>query len=82
MAGNTGTYLDTPFHRYPDGFDLAGLSLEAVVDVPVSLVSTGELTSIEPDVLAGVELSGGPCCSTPAGPAFSGRRHMRPDIPT
>lgn len=58
MAGNTGTYLDTPFHRYPDGFDLAGLPLEAVVDVPVSLVSTGDLTSIEPDVLAGVELSG------------------------
>ena len=58
MAGNTGTYLDTPFHRYPDGFDLAGLSLEAVVDVPISLVSTGELTSIEPDVLAGVDLSG------------------------
>ena len=24
MVANTGTYLDTPFHRYPDGHDLAG----------------------------------------------------------
>ena len=23
MVSNTGTYLDTPFHRYPDGHDLA-----------------------------------------------------------
>ena len=25
MIANTGTYLDTPFHRFEDGFDLAGL---------------------------------------------------------
>ncbi len=25
MVGNTGTYLDSPYHRYPDGTDLAGL---------------------------------------------------------
>lgn len=23
MIGNTGTYLDAPFHRYPDGDDLS-----------------------------------------------------------
>ncbi len=23
MVANTGTYLDTPFHRFADGFDLA-----------------------------------------------------------
>jgi kynurenine formamidase len=28
MVGNTGTYLDAPWHRYPDGVDLAGLPLE------------------------------------------------------
>ena len=27
MVGNTGTYLDSPFHRYADGADLAGLPL-------------------------------------------------------
>jgi kynurenine formamidase len=31
MVGNTGTYLDSPFHRYPDGRDLAGLDLSTLV---------------------------------------------------
>lgn len=34
MIGNTGTYLDTPFHRFEHGFDLAGLPLEDVADLP------------------------------------------------
>lgn len=34
MCTNTGTYLDVPFHRYADGYDLAGLPLERVADVP------------------------------------------------
>ncbi len=34
MIGNTGTYLDSPFHRYPDGQDLAGLELTNLVRVP------------------------------------------------
>ncbi|HEX8449085.1 MAG TPA: cyclase family protein, partial [Allosphingosinicella sp.] len=28
MVANTGTYLDTPFHRYEDGDDLAAVGLE------------------------------------------------------
>ncbi len=31
MIGNTGTYLDSPFHRYADGPDLAGLDLASLV---------------------------------------------------
>ncbi|MEV5069923.1 cyclase family protein [Microbacterium sp. LMI12-1-1.1] len=31
MIGNTGTYLDSPFHRYADGSDLAGLDLASLV---------------------------------------------------
>lgn len=31
MAGNTGTYLDSPFHRYADGADLAALDLATLV---------------------------------------------------
>jgi len=31
MIGNTGTYLDSPFHRYAGGGDLASLSLETLV---------------------------------------------------
>jgi arylformamidase len=37
MAGNTGTYLDTPYHRYPDGADLADLELRILVDLPLEL---------------------------------------------
>jgi arylformamidase len=31
MVSNTGTYLDTPFHRYPDGADLATFPLARTV---------------------------------------------------
>jgi len=30
MVANTGTYLDSPFHRYVDGRDLAALPLESL----------------------------------------------------
>ena len=38
MVANTGTYLDTPAHRFPGGADLADLALERIVDVPGVLV--------------------------------------------
>jgi arylformamidase len=38
MVGNTGTYLDTPFHRYAEGYDLSGLDLDRVSDVPAVVV--------------------------------------------
>lgn len=34
MPGNVGTYLDAPFHRYPEGVDLAGLPLESIAALP------------------------------------------------
>jgi arylformamidase len=30
LVGNTGTYVDSPFHRYADGCDLAGLKLSSL----------------------------------------------------
>ena len=33
LCGNTGTYLDSPFHRYPDGADLAALPLGRLADL-------------------------------------------------
>jgi len=33
MAGNTGTYLDSPFHRFDKGVDLAGLALARLADL-------------------------------------------------
>jgi kynurenine formamidase len=40
MVGNTGTYLDSPFHRHADGVDLAGLPLEELADLPALVVRT------------------------------------------
>ncbi|MDT5103913.1 MAG: hypothetical protein QOI25_1426 [Mycobacterium sp.] len=37
MIGNTGTYLDSPFHRYADGRDLAGLDLSTLVGLPAEV---------------------------------------------
>jgi kynurenine formamidase len=33
MVANTGTYVDSPFHRYAEGKDLAGLPLESLADL-------------------------------------------------
>lgn len=49
MIANTGTYLDTPFHRFADGHDLAGLPLERVAGVP-GVVCDGRAV---PDAVAG-----------------------------
>jgi arylformamidase len=37
LPGNTGTYLDTAFHRYAGGADLADLALETLVDLPAEV---------------------------------------------
>ena len=34
MVANTGTYLDTPYHRFANGKDLADLDLNSVADLP------------------------------------------------
>ncbi|HEX6760575.1 MAG TPA: cyclase family protein [Propionibacteriaceae bacterium] len=44
LAGNTGTYLDTPYHRYAGGADLADLDLETLVDVPLELFRLTDAT--------------------------------------
>jgi arylformamidase len=33
MIANTGTYVDSPFHRYADGCDLAGLRLDQLASL-------------------------------------------------
>jgi arylformamidase len=44
MIGNTGTYLDSPFHRYEGGTDLAGLELETLVDQPAEVFHLRDMT--------------------------------------
>jgi arylformamidase len=38
MIANTGTYLDSPFHRYPDGDDLSQLKLKSLADLDCVVV--------------------------------------------
>ena len=33
LVANTGTYVDSPFHRFEDGVDLAGLDLSRLADL-------------------------------------------------
>lgn len=58
MVGNTGTYIDSPLHRYADGADLASLPLDDLVDVPAQVVRSvdGAERGIEPDVLADLDV--------------------------
>jgi len=58
MVANTGTYLDTPFHRFPDGHDLAGLDLARVVAVPGLLIDATARPEAGAELLDGVELEG------------------------
>jgi kynurenine formamidase len=46
ICTNTGTYLDTPFHRFADGHDLAGLDLQRVAAVPAVCLDGREGRSI------------------------------------
>jgi arylformamidase len=39
MVANTGTYVDSPFHRYADREDVAALSLDRVADVDAVVVN-------------------------------------------
>jgi len=38
LVGNTGTYLDAPYHRYPHGADLSAIPLARTADLPAVVV--------------------------------------------
>ncbi len=40
MVANTGTYLDSPFHRYADGKDLSQLDLESLANLDCVVIRT------------------------------------------
>jgi kynurenine formamidase len=52
MVGNTGTYVDSPFHRYASGTDLAGLPLERLADLPITVARLAGSTVPGIDVTA------------------------------
>jgi arylformamidase len=47
MVANTGTYLDSPFHRYADGKDLSELRLEQLVGLAAVKVVARDSRSID-----------------------------------
>jgi len=42
MVANTGTYVDSPFHRYREGKDLADLALESLANLEAVVVRVEE----------------------------------------
>jgi len=60
MVANTGTYLDTPFHRYADGKDLAGLDLCSLANLEGIVVRsiTSSRRAIMPVALEHLNVAG------------------------
>ena len=59
LVTNTGTYLDTPYHRYRDGHDLVGLDLATISNVPAVVVRVGDgITEIDVTLFESIEAAG------------------------
>lgn len=60
MVGNTGTYLDCPFHRYEYGKDLSEVMLDRFVNLPAIKIVAPYTSGIKIDIEAfrNVDLSG------------------------
>ena len=57
MVANTGTYLDTPFHRYARGRDLSDLDLYSIANLEGLVIRCRE-TEISSDVFSGLDVKG------------------------
>jgi arylformamidase len=60
MVGNTGTYLDSPFHRFPDGPDLSAIPLDRTADLPAVVIRVAgtQRRDIGVGALAAVDVRG------------------------
>ena len=60
MVANTGTYIDSPFHRYENGKDLSELPLESVANLECLVVRVGASSraAIDDVPLAANEVAG------------------------
>jgi arylformamidase len=59
MVANTGTYVDSPFHRFADGIDLSALPLESLADLEGVIVHAQKYgQEIPAEAFDGIELSG------------------------
>jgi kynurenine formamidase len=60
MVANTGTYLDSPFHRYAAGKDLSELPLSSLADLEAQVfrLDPGQGRAISPALFKGRDLAG------------------------
>jgi len=59
MVANTGTYVDSPFHRFADGLDLSELPLESLADLEGIVVHAQEYgRAIPAKAFQGIDLAG------------------------
>jgi kynurenine formamidase len=59
MVANTGTYVDSPFHRFADGIDLSELPLESLVDLEGVVLHVQEFgRAIPAEAFHGPDLKG------------------------
>jgi kynurenine formamidase len=59
MVANTGTYVDSPFHRFADGIDLSELPLESLADLEAVVVHAQEYgRAIPGKAFDGIRLAG------------------------
>jgi arylformamidase len=58
MVSNTGTYLDTPFHRYADGDDLADMTLDRVTALPGIVIRAAVDGAVDAAAFASIDVWG------------------------
>jgi len=59
LCGNTGTYVDSPRHRYRSGVDLSGISLERLANLPTLVIDATEAgRAIGGDAFRTLDLTG------------------------
>jgi len=58
MVANTGTYLDSPFHRYARGKDLAALDLNSIANLNGVVVRCTKQTEITEQAFSGIDVKG------------------------
>ena len=60
MVANTGTYVDSPYHRFESGADLAGMALAKLAELPALLVRLegSALRGVTAEALAARDVEG------------------------
>jgi kynurenine formamidase len=58
MVGNTGTYLDSPFHRFAAGKDLAQLPLSRLADLPGVVIRARNSRAVGRAAFDGIDVRG------------------------